>query len=74
MSTTDIRRNRHFCIFDYYLDGEYLKWEEVTGECPILIAGQQWTVNLENGTQVSAEVIKTISISENERKVLLHSS
>lgn len=73
MSTTNNIPRKHFCIFDYYLDGEYLKWEEVTGECPVLIAGQQWTVNLENGTQITGEVIETVSISDNERKILLRS-
>lgn len=73
MNNLETQKNKHFCIFDYYLDGEYLKWEEVTGECPVLIAGQQWTVNLEDGTEVIAEVIETVSISENERKILLSS-
>lgn len=73
MTTNNIQQREHFCIHDYYLDGEYLKWEEVTGECPILIAGQQWTVNLEDGTQITGEVIETIAVSENERRVLLRS-
>lgn len=73
MSTTDIRRERHFCIFDYYLDGEYLKWEEVKGECPILTVGQQWTVNLDDGTQVTGEIIETEAVSETERRILLRS-
>jgi hypothetical protein len=73
MSTTDAPRNRHFCIFDYYLDGEYLQWEEVTGECPVLIIGQQWTINLSDGRQVTGEIIETESISENERRILLRS-
>lgn len=73
MTTNDTLRQKHFCIFDYYLDGTYLKWEEVTGECPILVAGQQWTVNLEDGTRVTGEIVETISVSESERKVLLRS-
>ena len=73
--TINNRQNReHFCIYDYYLDGEYLKWEEVTGECPILVAGQKWTVNLDDGSQVIGKVIETISVSENERKILLSSN
>lgn len=72
--TTENTQNRiHFCIHDYYLDGEYLKWEEVTGECPILVAGQRCTVNLEDGRQITGEVIETIAISENERRILLRS-
>lgn len=73
MNNTNTSRTRHFCIFDYYLDGQYLKWEEVTGECPILNPGQRWTVDLEDGTQVTGEVIETISISEDERRILLRS-
>lgn len=73
MALNNTPNRRHFCIHDYYLDGEYLKWEEVTGECPILVAGQQWTVNLEDGTQITGEVIETISISESELRVLLRS-
>ena len=71
--TNDKQRHQHFCIFDYYLDGEYLKWEQVTGEYIALVAGQQCTVKLEDGTQITGEVIETISISEDERKVLLRS-
>lgn len=73
MSTINTQRNRHFCIFDYFLDGVFLKWEEVEGECPILVTGQQWTVNLEDGTQITGEIIETESISENERRILLRS-
>ena len=73
MNTTDIDRNKHFCIFDYYLDGEYLKWEEVEGECPILTAGQLWTVSLDDGTQVTGEIIETELVSEDECKILLRS-
>lgn len=73
MSATSNQSNRHFCIFDYYLDGEYLKWEEVEGECPVLTAGQRWTVNLEDGTQVTGEIIETEPISESERRILLRS-
>jgi hypothetical protein len=73
MSTTNINRNRHFCIYDYYLDGEYLKWEEVEGECPVLVVGQKHTVNLDDGSQVTGEIIETESISENERRILLRS-
>lgn len=72
MTTNEIKRG-HFCIHDYYLDGEYLKWEEVTGECPVLIVGQRHTVCLEDGTQITGEIMETIAVSENERKILLSS-
>ena len=73
MTTKETQKRVHFCIYDYYLDGEYLRWEEVTGECPVLVVGQQHTVNLEDGTQVTGEIVETIAISENERKILLRS-
>lgn len=72
MTTNKINRG-HFCIHDYYLDGEYLKWEEVTGECPVLVVGQRHTVYLEDGKQVIGEIVETIAISENERKIILRS-
>jgi hypothetical protein len=73
VTTKDRQRNQYFCIFDYYLDGVFLRWQEVEGECPILITGEQWTVDLEDGTQVIGEIIETVTISENERKILLRS-
>lgn len=73
MTTKETQNREHFCIHDYYLDGEYLKWEEVTGECPVLVVGERHTVNLEDGTQVTGEIMETIAISENERKILLRS-
>ncbi len=63
----------HFCIFDYFLDGVFLKWEEVEGECPILIKGRKLVVSLEDGTQITAKIIETEMVSENERKIFLRS-
>ena len=73
MTINKAQKRKHFCIHDYYLDGKYLKWEEVTGECPVLIVGEKHTVYLEDGTQVIGEIVETIAVSENERKVLLRS-
>ncbi len=73
MTTKDRQRKKHFCIFDYYLDGTFLRWQEVEGECPILAFGEQWTVDLEDGTQVIGEIVETVTISENERRILLRS-
>ena len=57
MTTNNIQQRGHFCIHDYYLDGEYLKWEEVTGECPVLVSGQRHIVYLENGTQITGAIL-----------------
>ena len=73
MTSNNAQNKRHFCIFDYYLDGSYLKWEEVKGECPILSHGQEWIVNLEDGTQITTEVLETEAVSENERRIYLRS-
>ena len=73
MTTNSTKNRAHFCIYDYYLDGTFLKWEEVLGECPILTPGQQLTVDLEDGTQVQGEILEIISLSENERRILLRS-
>ncbi|MEM8828969.1 MAG: hypothetical protein AAGE96_06380 [Cyanobacteria bacterium P01_G01_bin.19] len=71
MTTNKTQNRGHFCIYDYYLDGEYLKWEEVTGECPVLVVGQRHTVHMEDGREVVGEIVETIAVSENERKILL---
>lgn len=74
MDTRTTPNNRYFCIFDYFLDGVFLKWEEVKGECPILTPGKDWVLNLEDGTQITAKIIETEAISENERRIFLCSS
>lgn len=73
MTTKDTQKGRYFCIFDYYLDGVFLKWEEIQGECPILVHGEELVVNLEDGTQITAQIIETRPISENERHIFLRS-
>ncbi|MBE9044970.1 hypothetical protein IQ255_11235 [Pleurocapsales cyanobacterium LEGE 10410] len=73
MTTQNRQRNQHFCIFDYYLDGVFLRWQEVEGECPLPVVGEQWTVDLEDGTQVTGKIEETIAVSENERRILLRS-
>lgn len=66
-------KKRYFCIFDYYLDDVFLKWEEINGECPILTRGEKLVVKLEDGTQVTGKIVETQSISENERHIYLSS-
>lgn len=65
------QENRHFHIFDYFLDGKFLKWEECQGDFPV--CGQSWVVNLENGTKVVAQVVEIEQISETEHRILLSS-
>jgi hypothetical protein len=73
MTTQNTKNKQHFCIYDYYLDGVYLKWEEIEGECPVLICGQDWVINLEDGTQITAKIVETELVSENERRIFLNS-
>ena len=73
MTSTNTKRERRFCIFDYFLDGAFLRWEEVKGQCPILIPGNDWTVNLEDGTQITAEIVEIENLSEDECRVYLSS-
>ncbi|MGL4881729.1 MAG: hypothetical protein ACRC8K_11765 [Waterburya sp.] len=73
MTTQNTQKLQHFCIYDYYLDGVYLKWEEVEGECPILVHGQDLVIDLEDGTQITAKIVETEAVSENERRVFLNS-
>jgi len=73
MTKKNTQKGRYFCIFDYYLDGVFLKWEEIQGECPILAHGEKIVVNLEDGTEISAKIIETKLISENERHIFLGS-
>ena len=73
MTIEKFQKDRNFCIFDYYLNGVFLKWEEVIGQCPVLIPGQDWVVNLEDGTQITAKIVGTQAVSEDERKIYLSS-
>ncbi len=63
----------YFCIFDYFLDGVFLRWEEVKGQCPVLVHGQDWVISLEDGTHITAKIIETEALSENERRIFLRS-
>ena len=66
-------KDRYFCIFDYFLDGVFVKWEEVKGECPVLTHGQDWVISLDDGTKITAKIIDTEVISESERRIFLRS-
>ena len=66
------QKNQHFHIFDYFLDGQFLKWEECEGDFPV--CGQYWVINLENGTEIVTKVIAIEEISEDEHRILLNSA
>lgn len=74
MTTKVVKKDKYFCIFDYFLDGIFLKWEEIKGECPILTCGDDWVINLDDGTQITAKIVSTEVVSESERRIFLSSS
>ncbi len=64
-------KRKHFHIFEYFLDGNYLKWEEVEGDLPVY--GQYWVVHLEDNTAVVTKVADIEPISETESRIMLTS-
>lgn len=66
---TNRKKGKHFHILDYFLDGHFLKWEEIDGDCPVY--GQRWVVNLKDGTEIVTTVVGTEQISENEHRIFL---
>lgn len=68
---TPQQEGKHFYIFDYFLDGSFLKWEEVLDKYPT--CGEFCSITLEDGTEIHAKVIETEKISDNELKIFLSS-
>ncbi|MBE9043393.1 hypothetical protein IQ255_03040 [Pleurocapsales cyanobacterium LEGE 10410] len=64
------KQKKHFHILDYFLDGQFVRWEEAEGNVPV--CGQYWVVNL-NDAQVVTRVLDIEPISETESKILLSS-
>ncbi len=73
VKTQHNQKGKYFCIFDYYLDGVFLKYEEILGECPVINPGERVVVELDNGGRVEAKVVDSEFISEDERHVYLSS-
>ncbi|BAZ45443.1 hypothetical protein NIES4102_24660 [Chondrocystis sp. NIES-4102] len=73
MTINNTQNKQHFCIYDYYLDGVFLKWEEAEGECPIMNIGQDWVVNMDDGSTITGKIAEMEFVSENERRILLTS-
>ena len=65
------QKQKNFHIVSYFLDGDFLKWEEVEDDCPV--NGDFCSIGLEDATEICAKVIKTEKISENELKIFLSS-
>lgn len=65
-----IKKGKHVYIFDYFLDGYFLKWEQVRDE-NYPVPGEVRIVSLESGVEVSTKVLGTEEISENEHRIFL---
>ena len=66
------QEHKRFYILDYFLDGEFLKWEEVEVECPT--RGDICSISLEDGSEIHPKVVETEQISEDEMRVFLSSN
>jgi len=73
MAIKDAADRKYFCIIDYFLDGKYLKWEEILGSSPTLTKGKEISVNLNNGKEITATIIETRFVSDDEQQVYLSS-
>ena len=65
------QEHKSFYIFDYFLDGVFLKWEEGEDECPA--CGEICSISLEDGTEIQPKVVDTEQISEDELRIFLSS-
>lgn len=64
---------KHFHIYDYFLDGRFLRWEEVhTSHLPV--EGEMLELQGKDGKRISAKVAKMEPLSESECSVFLVSA
>jgi len=73
MAIKEAAERKYFWIIDYFLDGKYLKWEEVLGTFPTLTKGKKIAVGLDNGKEVTGTIIETKFVSDDEQQVYLSS-
>jgi phosphatidylserine decarboxylase len=64
---------KHFHIYDYFLNGRFLKWEEVH-ESHLPVNGEMREIRANNGQSIAAKVIGTEQVSESEHRVFLVSA
>ena len=65
------QKHKSFYLFNYFLDGIFLKWEMVEDELPT--PGDICSIRLENGTKIQTKVVDTEQISEDELRIFLSS-
>jgi hypothetical protein len=63
---------KHFCIYEYYLDGYFLKWEQMK-ECYLPVEDEIREILNKEGEAIKVKVLRTDKISDSEYKVLLES-
>ena len=73
MAIKESATRKYFCIIDYFLDGKYLKWEEVLGTFPMLTKGKKIAVSLDNGKEITGTITETKFVSDDEQQVYLTS-
>lgn len=67
------QEQKKFYIFDYFLDGYFLKSEEVIGE-DLPRRGEWKVISPKPGVDITAKIVGTEKISENEYRILINSS
>ena len=66
------QQKQKFYIFDYFLDGHFLKWEPTIME-NLPVSGEVICVNNESGVDIQAKILETEKISEDECRIFLAS-
>ena len=61
---------KHYCIYEYYLDGYFLKWEQMR-ECYLPVEDEIREITTKEGETVKVKVVRTDKVSDSEYKVLL---
>lgn len=65
------QKHKNFYVLDYFLDGEFLKWEEVEDGYPT--CGEICSIILDDGTEIHPRVVETEKVSEDELRIFLSS-
>jgi hypothetical protein len=68
-----IKEHKKFYFFDYFLDGYFLKSEEMIGE-ELPQYGELKVINSTTGNEIKAQIVDIEKISENEYKIFMNSS
>jgi hypothetical protein len=67
------QKNKHFYMLDYFLDGNFVKSEEMIAE-KLPERGDWKVISSKTGENIQAQIADIEKISENEYKILMNSS